>query len=203
MNARIPETAPTRDPRPRSGWARGLGAVLLALGIAAIVFPLAGSVAAGVFLGALIIAGSILRLTNLGDAPTRGLKVLDGIGGVLGLAAGALLFLFPVPGILTLTLLVAAYFGAQGIVKVAAAISHSGAGRGWLGFGGVLDLVLAGLVFLEWPTTALWFLGLLLGVHLIINGVALLSGGREALSPPVRRRPGMPDRHHGPMPSRG
>lgn len=180
----------------KPGLRNALGALLLLLGVGAIVFPLAGSVATTVFIGVLFISGSVLRLLNRDEELKASLRTLDVLGGIVGLVAGALLIAFPLPGILTLTLVVAAYFAAQGVMRLVAALTIAETGRGWLGLTGALDLGLGLLVFLEWPTTAIWFLGLLLGVHLILNGVALLAGARiYATVPRLPREPAQRSTH--------
>ena len=46
--------------------------------------------------------------------------------------------------------------------------------RGWVRASSVVDLVLAALMFIDLPETALWAPGLLLGANMILGGIALV-----------------------------
>jgi uncharacterized membrane protein HdeD (DUF308 family) len=49
------------------------------------------------------------------------------------------------------------------------------AGRwGWILVSGIVDLVIAGLVFAGLPASAAWAIGLLVGIDLVFAGVALI-----------------------------
>jgi uncharacterized membrane protein HdeD (DUF308 family) len=79
-------------------------------------------------------------------------------------------------GILTLTILLAAYFAAQGIVTLVAAFKFSGTGTMWMMIlSGIVSLVLAWMIFSGFPGSATWLLGLLFGINLIFTGLYFLS----------------------------
>lgn len=165
---------------------------MLVLGVGAFLFPFVSSMAAGIFVGALMLTGSVLRLVHL--QPKTGSKEwwLDGIGSMLGLAAAGLILLFPVTGAVTLTLLVGAYFLTQGLLRFAAAWSIPGH-RTWFIASGLLDVILAFIVISGWPDTGLWVLGVLFGAHLTMMGLIMLLTPREVLEAPpnpVDPRPG-------------
>jgi uncharacterized membrane protein HdeD (DUF308 family) len=81
----------------------------------------------------------------------------------------------PLAGILSLTLVVAAYFAAQGVVQIITALTHRHAIPSWIWmlFSGVVNIVLAALIFSGWPGTAEWTLGLLFGINLLVWGLSL------------------------------
>jgi uncharacterized membrane protein HdeD (DUF308 family) len=70
---------------------------------------------------------------------------------------------------------VAAYFAAQGAVLIITAVSHRRAIPSWIWmfFGGLVNIVLAGLIPSGWPNTAEWTLGLLSGIRLMFWGLSL------------------------------
>ena len=79
-------------------------------------------------------------------------------------------------GILTLTILLAAYFAAQGIVTIVASFKFSGTGTMWLMLlSGIVSLVLAWMIFNGFPNSATWMLGLLFGINLIFTGFFFIS----------------------------
>jgi len=167
------------------GWFVALGIVWIVLGALAILFPLVAGLALVVFVGWLFIIGGIVQLVHAFS--TRGWSgfFLEVIGAILFIAAGVLLLLHPVYGILTLTLILAAFFVVEGIFRTVAGFRvPSGEGRGWLIAGGVLGIILGILIFTGLPTTAGWFLGLLVGIEFIFTGwsfvmIALAARRRE------------------------
>jgi len=76
--------------------------------------------------------------------------------------------------------------GRRGVVSILYATEHRkgfSAGWGWMLVSGLLDLVLAVILLAGLPGTAVWALGVLLGVNMIVGGAALLSMSLQARSP--------------------
>ena len=97
--------------------------------------------------------------------------------GALYVAFGLVLFSQPVSGALILTFALGLLLFVSGIVRAVLSFRHWGEG-GWLMLISGIIGVLAGLVILSgWPVTGLWVLGLLLGVDLILHGIAWLTFG--------------------------
>lgn len=97
--------------------------------------------------------------------------------GVLYVAFGVVLLNRPVQGALVLTIALGLLLFASGIVRILLSFRHWGDG-GWLMFISGTFGVLAGLVILSgWPVTGLWVLGALLGIDLIVHGLAWLAHG--------------------------
>jgi len=97
--------------------------------------------------------------------------------GALYVAFGLVLFSQPVSGALILTFALGLMLFASGIVRAVLSFRYWGEG-GWLMLISAIIGVLAGLVILSgWPVTGLWVLGLLLGVDLILHGIAWLTFG--------------------------
>jgi uncharacterized membrane protein HdeD (DUF308 family) len=95
--------------------------------------------------------------------------------GVFSLAVGIMLLVYPLRGILTLTLVLATFFIAEGIAKTMMAIQLRSTPKwGWLLVSGLLALLLGVLIWIEFPSTAAWVLGILLGVDLVFSGVVLI-----------------------------
>lgn len=105
----------------------------------------------------------------------------------LSLFVGVLLLWHPVEGAVSLTLVLIAFFIVEGIFQIAAAIQHRTAfphAWGWLLMSGIADLVLAAMMIRGWPSTAVWALGLIVGLNLITSGLAIVmvaAAGRSML----------------------
>ncbi len=99
------------------------------------------------------------------------------ITAALSLAVGALLISHPVAGALSLTILLTAFFIAEGVFQIATSGAYRdvmGGLWGWMLVSGISDLALAAIIILGWPITAVWALGLLVGVNLITSGWAIV-----------------------------
>lgn len=106
-------------------------------------------------------------------ALSRGHRVLDVIVGLLGIAIGMVVFLFPLLGIGTLVFMLA--FGTifYGIVSVAIGASVTGLTRGVRALvllTGVLAIILSVVVLVN-PAAAMLTLVLLLSVSFMVNGI--------------------------------
>ncbi len=100
------------------------------------------------------------------------------ISAIAGIVAGVVLLLWPLSGVLTLTLVLSAFLCVEGVVSIFYALEHrrelSGRG-GMLLFSGVVDLLLAALIFGGLPGSAAWAIGILLGINLVMGGSALIA----------------------------
>jgi uncharacterized membrane protein HdeD (DUF308 family) len=76
----------------------------------------------------------------------------------------------------SLTLAVGAFFGAQGIVQIITAIEHRRVLRswGWVVLTGIANIILALIIWAGFPGTADWVLGLLFGINLLLWGFSLI-----------------------------
>ena len=103
----------------------------------------------------------------------------------MSLAVGVLLIWYPLAGAVSLTILLTAFFIAEGIFQLVTSIAYRdamGGSWGWLLVSGIADLALAAIIILGWPVTAVWVLGLLVGINLITSGFAIVMAalaGRE------------------------
>ena len=72
----------------------------------------------------------------------------------------------------------------EGIASIMFAIEYRRglpARWGWMVASGVVDLILAGLIFAQFPSSALWAIGLLLGINMVFGGTTLIVlGARRA-----------------------
>ena len=161
-----------------SGWTMFQGILLIVFGALAIAFPLLGTIVVEqLFAALLLIAGGYALAASLGRKESgTASRVVSGLWAVLTLATGLLLMFQVGAGILTLTILLAAYFAAQGLVTIIAAFKFSGTNTMWfMLLSGIVSLVLAWMIFSGFPGSATWLLGLLFGINLIFTGFFFLS----------------------------
>ena len=98
-----------------------------------------------------------------------------------------MLILWPISGTVSLTLVLIAFFVVEGIATIFYAIEHRAqlSGRwGWMLASGIVDLILAGIIFAGLPGTAAWALGLLVGINMLFGGTAMIGMAIAARNTP-------------------
>jgi uncharacterized membrane protein HdeD (DUF308 family) len=154
------------------------GIILVLLGIAAIVIPPIATLAVELILGWLFLISGIVGLVMTfmtRQAPGFGWSLFSA---VIAIAAGVVLLAWPLGGVLTLTLLLIAFFIMEGVATIMYALEHERelSGRwGWLLASGIVDLALAAIIFAGLPGTAAWAIGLLVGINMLFGGAALIG----------------------------
>jgi uncharacterized membrane protein HdeD (DUF308 family) len=156
-------------------WFIILGVLLIILGVAAIAFPLLTTIAAKIFLGWLFIIGGVVQIIHAFSTRQWSEFFFDVLIGVLYLIVGAWLVFFPLTGILTLTVMLAALFIALGVLEAGMAFRmRPHAGWVWMLIAGIAALAVGVLILAHLPSSAAWAIGLLVGIKLIMSGVAYL-----------------------------
>ena len=97
--------------------------------------------------------------------------------GVLSIVVGLMFLRAPVGSLVALTLLIACFLMVGGIFKIVAALSYRFGAWGWPLASGVIDLVLGVLIWMELPESALWVIGLYVGINLVFRGVHWIALG--------------------------
>jgi uncharacterized membrane protein HdeD (DUF308 family) len=152
------------------------GIFFILFGFAAIIVPQVFSVVIVIFLGWLIVFGGIIHVSRalfFRDMPGFGLWL--GLG-LLQLVVGFLLIADPIAGVLTLTMMMTLFFALEGIIKIYLALMmrplpHSN----YVLVSGITALVLALIILAFWSETALWMLGLFLGINMIVLGGSMVK----------------------------
>jgi uncharacterized membrane protein HdeD (DUF308 family) len=151
------------------------GLVLLIAGCLAIAFPFFGTLAVAIFAGWILIVSGLVELIHA--LTTRGAPamMLNAVVGLLSIGVGAMILSDPFSGALSLTLLLAALFAADGVIRIlSAAQIRPFAGWGWIVLNGVSSLLLAAILLWLLPDASLYVLGILMGLDLIVAGGTLL-----------------------------
>lgn len=166
------------------GWFLALGIVLILAGLAAIAFPLLGTIAVKILLGWLFLVGGVLMIMHAFQAPGWQGFLWELLVGILYAVAGAYLAFFPLTGLLTLAILLAVMFIIEGVFEVMQAFRvRPHEGWGFLLLSGIAALAVGVLITLSLPSSAEWALGLLAGINLLFSGwsyVFLALAGRRA-----------------------
>lgn len=152
------------------------GVIMIILGALAVIWPQISTVAADIYVGWIFLFSGIVGLVTIFLAPSIPAFLWSLLTAALSLVVGVLLLWHPVQGVVSLTLVLIAFFIVEGLFQIAAAIRHRDELPdlwGWMVMSGIADLVLAWLIISGWPGTASWAIGLIVGVNLITSGLAI------------------------------
>lgn len=162
------------------------GMVLVSLGVFAVMAPLFSGIATSVLVGMLLLAGGIVESVFAFRAESFGKGVLRFLFGGLAVVAGGIMIAQPGRGVGALTMVLAAYFLASGVLDAVLAFRlKPGEGWGWTLFSGIVSIALAAFIIGQWPVSGIWAVGIYVGVRLLMHGwmlMALATAGRDALS---------------------
>ena len=153
------------------------GVIMAILRFLAVIWPQLSTVAIDVYIGWLFLLSGAVGLVTIFFAPSASTFFWSLFTSALSLFVGILLLWHPVEGAISLTLVLIAFFIAEGIFQITASLSYREAfpdSWGWMLGSGIADLLLAGLIISGWPGTATWALGLIVGVNLISSGIAII-----------------------------
>src|SRR5262249_54122925 len=150
------------------------GVLLTIAGILAIIYPAIASAAVVVLLGWLLIISGVLQGLSLIGARHVPHFWLQLISVILAVLVGLLFLRDPAQGMLTIALLLIVFFMIEGISKVVFALTiRPFPNWGWLLASGLVGILLAIILWANLPVTAVWLIGLLLGINLISVGAAI------------------------------
>jgi uncharacterized membrane protein HdeD (DUF308 family) len=161
--------------RHARSWFIGLGIAFLVLGALAIILPPAASLATALVIGWLLIISGILQGVHAFQHRSWAHSGWAIAGAIIHVIAGVLVVAFPLAGTVVLTLILASFLLVVGGVKIIRALQHrTMPAWGWLLFDGILSVLLGLLIWMGWPSTAVWALGLLVGINLVFSGASML-----------------------------
>jgi uncharacterized membrane protein HdeD (DUF308 family) len=152
------------------------GVIFVVLGAVAAILPNIATIAIDAMIGWVLMVAGIYaitaRLSNRNAHDFWQGLVLGALTAILG----GIIAYYPASGIVTLTMLLIAYFIAHGLGMISMAISARPQTGNWLWFllGALIDFALAALVLTNWPSTASWLLGLYVGLNLMFTGLGIV-----------------------------
>jgi uncharacterized membrane protein HdeD (DUF308 family) len=148
--------------------------LMVLTGVLAIFAPVFASAAFVWLLGWLLIASGLVQGLSLLGARNHPSFWLQLIPAVLGILIGFLLLRDPGQGMVVITLLLIVFLMIEGIARLVFALTVRPLENWvWVLASGILGIVLSVVLLGSMPDTALWLIGLLLGVHLVAAGVSL------------------------------
>jgi uncharacterized membrane protein HdeD (DUF308 family) len=174
--------------REGRGWFIGIGLAFVVLGLLAIFLPFAASLVTTLVIGWLMVIGGVVQGVHALQNRRWAHSGWAVAGAIVQVVAGVLVVIFPLTGTIALTLILAAFFAAEGAFKIIRAVQHRAMPAwGWLLFDGILCLGIGFLILARWPSTSVWAIGLLVGVNFLVGGSSMLLLGITARHPLAAR----------------
>ncbi|NDW06991.1 HdeD family acid-resistance protein [Jiella pacifica] len=166
------------------------GALMIVVGILALLVPFAATLATTLFFGWLLILGGVIGCVAAFRARAAPGFWSSLLLAILSVVLGGIIIYDPLAGTVTLTWLLAVFFFLSGLFNfsIARAVRLSTT-RFWLVVvSGIIDIVLAVFLILGLPGTAIWAIGVFLGISFITSGFGLLFSALDARNNPPASR---------------
>jgi uncharacterized membrane protein HdeD (DUF308 family) len=179
-------TPPVTIFKRATGWSIFFSILLIVLGVLAIALPLIAAIAVTSVIAWLMIFAGVMHLSVGFSARGAGSFFWELLVSIAYFFAGGYMAFHPLIGVATLTLLLTSFFLVEGVLEIAAFFQvrrHGGAG--WMLLDGIITIVLAGLIWAQWPSSAAWAIGIIVGISMLVSGwkwlmISLIS--RKALA---------------------
>jgi uncharacterized membrane protein HdeD (DUF308 family) len=149
-----------------------IGVLLIVLGIAAVVLPNVTTIVAETWIAIILASAGASKIFYAIQTRSEGF-VWKLLLGILYVGTGIMLFVYPLTGVLSLTLLLGSFFLTEGVFETVLAFQiRPRQNWGWVLADGIVTLLLGGLVWFQWPFNAPWLIGLLVGISVLSTGIS-------------------------------
>ncbi len=150
-----------------------MGVLLIVLGLVAIAQPAVSTIFAETWFALILVSAGAAKLTYAFQTRNSGGFVWKLLLSILYIAIGVMLFVSPLKGILTLTLLLGSFLLTEGVFNLILAFRLRGQQNWtWVLVDGIITLLLGGMIWFQWPFNAPWLIGTLVGVSVLFTGIS-------------------------------
>ncbi len=165
----------TRDIREATTWSIVLSVLMMICGMLAVLIPPVAGLAVTMMFGWVLLFAGALHIGFAWRADHASRKAGEAALAALYIGIGLYLLARPVAGLVSLTLVIAAYLVAKGVLEGAIAFKlRPLPGSGCLLFDGVVTIAIAVMIAASWPASSAWVAGVLVGIALFTSGLARL-----------------------------
>jgi uncharacterized membrane protein HdeD (DUF308 family) len=157
-------------------WLMAAGILAVTGGLVAIVVPAVATVTTAIFIGWMLVFAGCFLLVDAFSLRTAGRVIVRLLWSLVTVLAGIYLLLAPLKGTITLTFVLVVYFLVVGGARIVTGLrERSVPGSGLVVLNGVLSLLIGGLILADFPSSADWAIGLLVGVDFVFFGFGAIS----------------------------
>lgn len=181
MNTTSPSQSDARALSASRGWLIIGGILSMLVGFIAMGSPYVFSILIAQWLGIAALVIGVISLVGAVFGKHGGHRFAEGLSGVIRIIAGIILLRCIGSSVAIITLILAGYLAAEGVIAIFGALKLRGnAGWVWTLINGVASLALGLMVFNRWPNNSVAILGLLFGIHVFLSGISNLMLGLSA-----------------------
>jgi uncharacterized membrane protein HdeD (DUF308 family) len=163
-------------PNQQMGGGIWVGILLVLLGAVAIFTPFFSSVVVETWIGLILASGGLSSIVYAFQTRDEDGFIWKLLLGLLYMATGVLLFVYPLTGVLTLTLLLGSFLLTEGTFEVILAFRLRPNQKWlWVLINGIVTIGLGVLVWLQWPNDSAWVLGTVVGASVISTGISRIG----------------------------
>ena len=155
-----------------------IGLLLVLTGITAILLPEITSLTLSYLIGWLLVISAVISAYHVVQSyNTQWIAWLK----PFSLATiGTLLLLYPITGVAAVGLLLIIYFFFDGFGGIMLGIEFKPIkGWAWMLANGIVSFLLAAIFLIGWPFSTVWLVGLLVGISLLFDGIAMIIIGNS------------------------
>jgi uncharacterized membrane protein HdeD (DUF308 family) len=160
-----------------------IGALLIVLGIVAIALPSASTIFAETWFALILISSGFAKLVYATETRHQGGFLWKLLLSGLYIATGIMLFVNPLTGVVTLTLLLGSFLLTEGVFELILAFRlRPQQNWTWVLGDGIITLLLGAMIWFQWPFNAPWLIGTLVGVSILFTGISRIGLSLNARS---------------------
>jgi uncharacterized membrane protein HdeD (DUF308 family) len=152
------------------------GTLFAIAGVFSIIAPAVTSFTLSFLLGFLFILGSVISGYHVKQSYNK--SWLAWFKPVILFIIGVLIFRHPITGVAAIGLILMIYFFFDGFASIFFALEFRPiTGWFWMFLNGIISIVIALIFLFGWPISSVWLIGLLVGISLLSDGIALIMLG--------------------------
>jgi uncharacterized membrane protein HdeD (DUF308 family) len=157
------------------GWFLALGIVLMLLGVLCVGEAQTATMFSVLALGWILAISGVVWLINAFRAFSWHGFFLFLLSAIIRFVTGYLLLRHPDAGAESVTLLLASLFIVTGVFRAVGAGVIRFPRWGWMVFSGIVSCALGVFLLASWPSVSTYFIGMLIGIDLILDGAGLIG----------------------------
>jgi uncharacterized membrane protein HdeD (DUF308 family) len=158
--------------RARWKWFLALGLLLLLLGLAGAGASTLLEITSLLVFGPLLLCSSLIQLLTGFFAEKGKERLLHLAAAGLEAVLGFFIMAHPLQRVIGLVEVIAIFLIVLGLARLARSLAMQSRGRAWVVMTGVIALLLGISVWIGWPTSNPWFVGLCIAIDFLCHGLS-------------------------------
>jgi uncharacterized membrane protein HdeD (DUF308 family) len=171
------------DVKRATSWSMALSVLMIIAGILAIAAPYYAGLTVTVVVGWLLLISAVLHLVYAFRGGRATAVIWEILLAIVYALIGFYVLANPRIGLASLTFAIAFYLFVEAILEFALSYQlRNESGAGWILVDGIITMILAFLIWANWPNSSVWAVGVIVGVSMLFSGIT-----RVMITSTVRR----------------